>query len=129
MKKTFLFSICVALTICSFHSTSPLLIVGTRSRKTKEGHLVSKCLICRNDKDLHMKVYSTRNWITLFFIPVKSYGKKKCYLKCPLCKNYYILPGGIDLERSFKKMNTNNKVIIQLHHKNKSQDSITLKLW
>ncbi len=99
MKKSFLFSFLVAFTLFSHHNTSPFLIAGTRNRKTKEGRLSSKCLICSKDNDINMKAYSIRHWFTLFFIPVAPYGKKKYYLKCTQCKNYYRPAEGIDIEK------------------------------
>jgi len=99
MKKPFLFCLLIALTLCSYHHTSPLLIVGIRSRKTKEGYFSSKCLVCKKDSDVNMKAYSIRRWFTLFFIPALPYGKKKYYFKCTECKNYYQPTEGIDIEK------------------------------
>lgn len=99
MKKSFLLSLFLTLSVCSYHQTSPLLIVGTRSRKTEEGVFSSKCLICSKESDVNIKAYSMRSWFSLFFIPVFPYSKKKYYLKCTQCKNYYKPPEEMDIEK------------------------------
>ena len=103
MKETILFSLLVALTLCSYQQTSPLLIVGTSGRKTHEGYFSSKCSSCSQGRDMRLKIYSIRSTFTLFFISVLPYGKKKYYLKCPQCKNWYHLPPDVDIEKVLKE--------------------------
>ncbi len=103
MKKQILFALLATMMLCHYQRATAFLIVGTRSRSIKEGYLQSKCLICGQEKCTTLKAYSVRHWLTLFFIPVAPYGKKKYYLKCPQCKNFYRLIDKMNLDEIMHK--------------------------
>jgi hypothetical protein len=64
---------------------------GHRTIKNFGDTLVQKCPICSHTS--YLSLVRTRDWFTLFFIPVIPY-ETKYFLECPFCKNAFELKNG-----------------------------------
>ncbi|MEX0920399.1 MAG: zinc ribbon domain-containing protein [Candidatus Pacearchaeota archaeon] len=69
---------------------------GHRNVKNFGSTLVQKCPICSHTS--HYSLVRTRDWATLFFIPIFSY-ETKYYLECPVCKNAFELENEDNIEK------------------------------
>lgn len=69
---------------------------GHRNIKNFGQTLVQKCPICSNTS--HFSLIRTRDWATLFFIPIFPY-ETKSYLECPLCRNAFELENEDNIDK------------------------------
>lgn len=61
---------------------------GHRTIKNFGNTLIQKCRICSHAS--YFSLVRTRDWFTLFFIPILPY-ETKYFLECPICKNAFEL--------------------------------------
>lgn len=69
---------------------------GHRNVKNFGQTLVQKCPVCSHTS--HYSLVRTRDWFTLFFIPIFPY-ETKYYLECPVCKNAFELENENNIEK------------------------------
>ena len=75
-------------------------VCGSWWSKKEEARSQNECRVC---KEVNMKIYSMRQWFTLFFIPIFPLSNKKFYIQCLSCKNSFAFKKTINEELGLKQ--------------------------